>query len=658
LPYTSLQNYQVPSAPTAAALADATRPIGAAFAAFSEWVSFPQLRGGGGGSGGGGGGGGGEHGAPLPAVAAASALLCGGGGLSAPTPPAADAADADASIAPGLARLTAVAAALAQAGLAVILEDADPATPALTDPAAWAGAWAAVAAAVARGMDAAAAVSTPNSPPRLGVRLLANPDALGLAWDGAGGAGGGRSAARPPLGDLYLSGAAAVSAAAPGAWVLLAGAGDASLPGAGFDAASPGLAAMLSELEAAPYAGRVVISPGLDSPGRRPGAAGGAAAAAAPAPTLAAAYSAAFGHLGARFPIVLGTTGADLADPASAAGLASAVGALAPDGCGLPACRARAGGGHAWAVSGWVWGAWVGGGGEVGGAGGKVTPILLPPPPAPARAAQPLAEAAPAAPPAPTLPPVAWPAIAVLSEGLGLAPWYLPPTAHRRAGGWSGPLPRGVAAEPGTGGEAGGRAADAPSPAPPPPGAPPLDPSGLYSAAGGGAGEPGPPPPAPTPTTCRAAVRVAAAGPAATNGSAGASAGLLVLRLANSRLGGPALAPPYRVTVAGPYAALLAGAGMEGGGVVVVNEGGEGATPSPAITGLVTAGAATLWPAASNEVALALAVRGEAGAPSLAPSAVAINGEPCSLEAVAAAEGGGGGGGPLLVVSAPRRGVS
>ena len=622
-----------PCAPDAApgVLAAATLPPGAAASAsVAEWVSFPSSP------------------SPTPAAAAATAALCGGGGGGGGGGGPASSSSSS-STPPGLARLAAVAAALAQAGLAVVLEDADGGTAARTDPAAWVGAWSAVAGAVGAAM--AGATARDNATSLLGVRLLADPASLGLAW---GGGAEGDAEPAVPLVSLYLAAADGVAAAAPGAWVMLAGAGAGE---AAFPAGEPAVTSLLTELGARPYARRVVVAPSLD------GGDGGAAPAAA-----AAALAALAARLAGRFPLVLGSLGADLGDPAAAAGLAGAVAALAP-GCGLPACQGGGGGGPGGGgarpapLGGWVWGAWEGSG------PGKATPVLAPPgatgATAPPPAAQPLAEGRPAPPPPPVpLPPIAWPTVALLAEGLGLAPWFLPPTAHRRAVGWAGALPAGVAAV---------EAVAPPAPAPASSASGGGDnPSSLYSAASGDGHAP--PPPPPPPPTCRAVVRVVAAGPAAAS-PAPAPAGLLLVRLANLAPAGPALAPPYRVAVAGPYSALLAGGGggLVGGGVVEEEEGGgegPGGPPRPAITGLVTADTATLWPGGSNEVVLALVVLGRADgggsgatpglppAQALAPTGVAVNGAPCALEEVAVAEGGDGSGGPLVVVSAPRRSVA
>jgi hypothetical protein len=596
-------------------LADATRPPGpaAAAAVADGWVAFPSAAGD----------------APAAALAAATAALCDGGESS------------------GLARLAATARALSASGLAVILEDADRSSPTATDPAAWVGGWATVAAAVhaavaAGGADAAA--TTP--PPFLGVRPLADPDALKLGW-GTG------------LPGLYLAAMDAVAAAAPGAWLLVAGAGMEGLPGAGFPASDPGVASFLADAAARPWGHRLAISPRLH------------VSSDAGAPDPAALVGPAFGHLASpglcgggtagggggvgvsgvpacrRFPIVLGAVTADVADARAAAALGRCIAALAP-GCGLPSCSsAEAGTGAAGGpLAGWVWGAWVGGG------GGPVaaTPVVGAPPPDAAANQQPLAEdtttaaAASPAPAPPALPPVAWPLVSALTSGLGLAPWFLPPTAHAQRGGWAGPLPAGMEAD-----EADTAVAAAAGPG----GSP-----GLESAAGGGE-DVTPPPQQPA---CRAAVAVAASGPAVAevksdgdaSSTTASTAGLVVVRLSNA--GEPAILPPYRLTVQGTYTSLMAAAGVEGAQVVAADEedGGEdGATTT--LTGLVTAEAAALWPAASNTVSVALAV---AGPGDLTPTGVSLNGVACEVEvgvraeAEAVEEGGGGGsGGPVEVVS-------
>ena len=250
-----------------------------------------------------------------------------------------------------------VADAVAAAGLYVILEEGGGSAAA--DPAAWVDGWATVATSVA---------ASPATGARLALRLLANPDAVGLEWvPPTTSLASGSPAARPSLRRLLLTGLDALARVAPSSLLLVPGGGQSSLlggiQGSGFAVAQAALGAawdggagtadgFLGELVLRPYASRVAISPSLYVPsGTKP----------LTGDSLWRALDASVGYLSARgycwgsppftqscrrFPIVPGDLGGPgMVGPAAAPLLADLGAWLRPD-CGLPSCAAAGAGGH------------------------------------------------------------------------------------------------------------------------------------------------------------------------------------------------------------------------------------------------------------------------------------------------------------------------
>ena len=341
-----------------------------------------------------------------------------------PLPPNNGTCNAGAPAWPPLARLRWVADTVAASGLYVILEEGG--ASAAADPAAWVDGWATVATALA---------SSPTTGAHLALRLLANPDALGLEWVPPTTSLASGSAARPSLRRLLLTGLDALARVAPSSLLLVPGGGQASLlggiQGSGFAVAQAALGAawdggagtadgFLGELALRPYAVRVAISPSLYVPAGVKPPTGDA---------LWRALDASVGYLAARgycwgsppftqscrrFPIVPGDLGGAGMVGTAAAPLLADLGAwLRPD-CGLPACAAAGAGGHGRVLS-WAWTAW-------GGAAGSPSPNLV----------------------SSTNGSINWDTYAWLAA-LGAAPWWAPksttrgeraaPPPHRHPGG-------------------------------------------------------------------------------------------------------------------------------------------------------------------------------------------------------------------------------